>query len=61
MAVHAVWASVVLARRDERLIRTFHRSQPEEGEVPRSQAPLSTLAPDADGVERECERDDQCC
>lgn len=25
MAVHAVWASVVLARRDERLIRTFHR------------------------------------
>ncbi len=25
MAVHAVWASVVLARRDERLIRSFHR------------------------------------
>ncbi len=25
MAVHAVWASVVLVRRDERLIRSFHR------------------------------------
>jgi uncharacterized repeat protein (TIGR03987 family) len=25
MLVHAVWASVVLYRRDERLIRSFHR------------------------------------
>lgn len=25
MLVHAVWATVVLARRDERMIRTFHR------------------------------------
>lgn len=25
MLVHAVWATVVLARRDQRLIRTFHR------------------------------------
>ena len=25
MLVHAVWATVVLARRDERLILTFHR------------------------------------
>jgi uncharacterized repeat protein (TIGR03987 family) len=25
MLIHAVWASIVLARRDERLILTFHR------------------------------------
>ncbi|MFN8629091.1 MAG: HsmA family protein [Chloroflexota bacterium] len=25
MLVHAVWATVVLVRRDERMIRTFHR------------------------------------
>lgn len=25
MAIHAVWATIVLLRRDERLIRTFHR------------------------------------
>lgn len=25
MLVHAIWASIVLARRDERLILTFHR------------------------------------
>jgi uncharacterized repeat protein (TIGR03987 family) len=25
MLVHAIWATVVLARRDERLITTFHR------------------------------------
>ena len=25
MAIHALWATVVLARKDERMIRTFHR------------------------------------